>query len=89
MNIFKEIMDEFKMNKIINTDKDGLGSSPLPLWIDVSEKTAKPTLVCLYDGEFAIKTQADDSKSDDDIVDEALQYLAAALGKSVESIPNR
>jgi len=57
------------------------------LWVDISGKTSKPAVVCLYDGQFAQETQSDTSKTDDDIVKEAIKYFAAALNKSTDEIP--
>ena len=57
------------------------------MWVDISGKTSKPAVVCLYDGAFAQETQSDTSKTDDDIVQEAIKYFAAALNKSPDEIP--
>ncbi len=68
---------QFKDNKLlVNSDKDTPGRSPFALWVDISGKTSKPAVVCLYDGSFAQETQSDTSKNDDDIVKEAMKYFA-------------
>ena len=76
---------QFKDNKVLVNA--GIHSSPFPLWIDISGKTSKPTIVCLYDGAFAYKIQSDTSLTDDDIVKEAIKYFAAGLGKDISDIP--
>lgn len=72
---------------LINADIGNIGTSPFPLWIDISGKTDKPTVVCLYDGAFAQKTQGDEAMTDEEIVAEAMKYFAVGLGKTVDEIP--
>lgn len=43
--------------------------------------------MCLYAGKAAKTVQADTSKTDEDIVAEAIKSFAAGLGKSVSEIP--
>lgn len=79
---------QFKDNKIfVNSDTSDPGNSPYPLWIDISGKTSKPTVVCLYAGTAAKAVQSDASKTDDDIVAEAIENFAAGLGKTPDEIP--
>ena len=78
---------QFKDNKIfVDSDTTNPGSSPYPLWIDISGKTTKPTVVCLYAGKFAQDVQKS-NKTDDEIVADAIKSFAAGLGKTVDEIP--
>ena len=78
---------QFKDNKIfVDSDTTNPGSSPYPLWIDISGKTTKPTVVCLYAGKFAQDVQKS-NKTDDEIVADAIKSFAVGIGKTVDEIP--